>query len=99
MGSDSWLVNVARGAHVVTGDLVAALRDGRIGGAALDVTDPEPLPPGHPLWELPNCLITPHVGNTPEMGLPLITERVRTNVARFAAGEPLEGLIDVDLGY
>jgi phosphoglycerate dehydrogenase-like enzyme len=99
MGSDSWLVNVARGGHVVTDDLVAALRDGRLGGAALDVTDPEPLPPRHPLWELPNCLITPHVGNTPEMGLPLITERVRTNVARFAAGQPLEGLVDVDLGY
>lgn len=99
MQPHAWLVNVARGAHIVTDDVVAALRDGRIGGAALDVTDPEPLPAGHPLWSLPNCIITPHIANTPEMGLPLIAERVRTNVARFAAGEPLEGVVDVALGY
>jgi phosphoglycerate dehydrogenase-like enzyme len=99
MQPHAWLVNVARGAHVVTPDLVDALRAGVIGGAALDVTDPEPLPPGHPLWSLPNCLVTPHIANTPEMGLPLIAERVRANVVRFAAGEPLEGLVDVALGY
>ena len=58
-----WLVNVARGRHVVTDDLVTVLRDGTIGGAALDVTDPEPLPPGHPLWDLDNCLVTPHSAN------------------------------------
>ena len=61
MDSEAWLVNVARGAHVDTDALVAALRDGAIGGAALDVTDPEPLPDGHPLWELPNCIVTPHL--------------------------------------
>ena len=70
MEDHAWLVNVARGRHVVTDDLVDALRDGVIGGAGLDVTDPEPLPAGHPLWSLPNCLITPHVGNTPEMAVP-----------------------------
>ena len=70
MEDHAWLVNVARGRHVVTDDLVAALRDGVIGGAGLDVTDPEPLPPGHPLWTLPNCIITPHVGNTPGHGDP-----------------------------
>ena len=59
MDDDAWMVNVARGGHVVTDDLVAALRGGTIGGAALDVTDPEPLPDGHPLWSLPNCIITP----------------------------------------
>ena len=73
----SWLVNVARGKHVVTDDLVEALRNGTIGGAALDVTDPEPLPDDHPLWSLPNCIITPHVGNTPEMGVPLLAERAK----------------------
>lgn len=99
MRPHAWIVNVARGAHIVTDDLVDALRKRRIGGAALDVTDPEPLPDGHPLWSLPNCIITPHIANTPEMGLPLIAERVRTNVARFARGEPLEGLVDVGLGY
>ena len=95
----AWLVNVARGGHVDTDALVEALRARRIGGAALDVTDPEPLPEHHALWSLDNCIITPHVGNTPEMGLPLITARVRENVERFAAGEPLIGLVDVDLGY
>ena len=54
MATDAWLINVGRGGHVVTDDLVAALRAGSIGGAALDVTDPEPLPLGHALWSLPN---------------------------------------------
>jgi phosphoglycerate dehydrogenase-like enzyme len=99
MESDAWLVNVARGRHVVTDDLVTALRDGVIGGAALDVTDPEPLPDGHPLWSLPNCLVTPHVGNTPEMAKPLLADRVRANVRRFAAGEELIGLVDLEAGY
>jgi phosphoglycerate dehydrogenase-like enzyme len=99
MQDHAWLVNVARGRHVDTAALVAALDSGGIGGAALDVTDPEPLPDGHPLWSAPNCLITPHVGNTPEMGIPLLAERVRDNVERFAAGRPLLGLVDVDLGY
>jgi phosphoglycerate dehydrogenase-like enzyme len=99
MAPHAWLVNVGRGGHVVTDDLVDTLRNARIGGAALDVTDPEPLPAGHPLWSLPNCIVTPHIANTPEMGLPLIAERVRENTARFATGEPLIGLVDVSLGY
>jgi len=96
---DAWLINVARGGHVVTEDLVDALREGSIGGAALDVTDPEPLPDGHPLWSFDNCLITPHIGNTPEMGLPLLAQRVTENVERRIAGSELIGPVDVDLGY
>ena len=99
MKDDAWLINVGRGAHAITDDLVAALQAGTIGGAGLDVTDPEPLPPGHPLWSIPNCIITPHVGNTPEMGLPLIAERVETNTRNFIAGEPLVGLVDPAAGY
>ncbi|HEX9993080.1 MAG TPA: D-isomer specific 2-hydroxyacid dehydrogenase family protein [Acidimicrobiales bacterium] len=99
MEPHAWLVNVARGRHVVTDDLVVALRKGDIGGAALDVTDPEPLPADHPLWAFPNCVITPHVGNTPEMAVPLLSARVTENVRRWAAGEPLVGLIDLALGY
>jgi phosphoglycerate dehydrogenase-like enzyme len=99
MKPTAWLVNVARGRHVVTDDLVDALATGAIGGAGLDVTDPEPLPEGHPLWSLPNCLITPHVGNTPEMAVPLLAARVTENVRRFAAGEPLIGPVDVKAGY
>jgi phosphoglycerate dehydrogenase-like enzyme len=99
MQAHSWLVNVARGGHVVTDDLVEALRHGAIGGAALDVTDPEPLPDGHPLWELSNCIVTPHVGNTPEMGLPLLARRVQDNVRRWIAGDALIGPVDVEAGY
>lgn len=99
MERHTWLVNVARGKHVVTDDLVDALRDGLIGGAGLDVTDPEPLPDGHPLWTLPNCIITPHVGNTPEMAVPLLSERISANVRRFADDEELIGIIDVEAGY
>lgn len=99
MQRHAWLVNVARGRHVVTGDLVRALREGVIGGAALDVTDPEPLPAGHPLWSMENCIITPHVGNTPEMAVPLLSERITANVRRFTAGEALIGPIHADLGY
>ena len=97
MDSDAWLVNVARGAHVDTDAFVDALHAGSIGGAALDVTDPEPLPAGHPLWSAPNCVITPHVGNTAEMAFPLLSARITENVRRYGAGEPL-GPVDVDLG-
>ena len=99
MEPHAWIVNVARGRHIVTDELVDALRDGVIGGAALDVTAPEPLPARHPLWTLPNCIITPHVGNTPEMAMPLLAERVTENVRRFARGEELIGIVDVDAGY
>jgi phosphoglycerate dehydrogenase-like enzyme len=99
LAGHGWLVNVARGPHVVTDDLVAALRAGTIGGAGLDVTDPEPLPDGHPLWDLDNCIITPHVANTWEMAVPSLAAQTSENVRRFAAGEPLTGLVDVDLGY
>jgi phosphoglycerate dehydrogenase-like enzyme len=99
MQPHAWLVNVARGAHVDTSALVEALEGREIGGAALDVTDPEPLPDGHPLWSEPHCLITPHVGNTPEMAVPLLSERVRENVRRYIAGQPLLGVVDVHAGY
>ena len=99
MDPTSWLVNVGRGGHVVTDDLVDALRAGTIAGAALDVTEPEPLPDGHPLWDLPNCIITPHTANTVEMARPAIATRITENVRRFAAGEPLVGLVDPAAGY
>jgi phosphoglycerate dehydrogenase-like enzyme len=99
MDSTSWLVNVARGRHVVTDDLVRALRAATIAGAALDVTDPEPLPDGHPLWELPNAIITPHTADWPEIVSQLLARRIAVNVRRFACGEALEGLVDADAGY
>ena len=99
MEKHAWIINVARGAHIVTDDLVWALETGEIGGAALDVTDPEPLPPNHPLWSLSSCIITPHVGNTPEMAVPLLSERITANVRRYRSGEELIGRIDISRGY
>jgi phosphoglycerate dehydrogenase-like enzyme len=99
MRPDAWLVNVARGRHVDTPALVGALTRGVIGGAALDVTDPEPLPDGHPLWDLENCIITPHTADTPEMMDHMLASRIRDNVSRLVAGEPLIGLVDPAAGY
>lgn len=99
MEPHAWIVNVARGGHIVTDDLVWALRENVIGGAALDVVDPEPLPADHPLWTLENCIITPHVGNTPAMAVPLLSDRIRVNVRRWADGDDLVGPVHVDLGY
>ncbi len=99
MQEHAWLVNVARGGHVDTDALVDALRAGSIGGAALDVTDPEPLPDGHPLWTMPNALVTPHTANPRSIGGTLVVQRIRENVRRFGAGEPLLGPIDITLGY
>jgi phosphoglycerate dehydrogenase-like enzyme len=99
MDQQAWLVNVARGGLVDTEALVKALRSGQIGGAALDVTDPEPLPAGHPLWDLPNCLITPHTADTEQMIQPLLAARITENVQRLIAGQELAGRVDPDLGY
>jgi phosphoglycerate dehydrogenase-like enzyme len=99
MERHAWVVNVARGRHIVTDDLVWALEHGEIGGAALDVTDPEPLPDDHPLWSAPRCIITPHVGSTWDMAVPLLAERITANVRRYTHGEPLLGLVDPDLQY
>lgn len=95
----AWLVNVARGAHVDQGALLAALEAGHLGGAALDVTDPEPLPPDHPFWAHPSVMITPHTANTREMARPLLARRITENVKRYLAGEELAGVVDPVAGY
>ncbi|MGZ4493470.1 MAG: 2-hydroxyacid dehydrogenase [Nocardioides sp.] len=89
------LVNVARGPVVVTDDLLAALNSGRV-RAALDVTDPEPLPPGHPLWSAPNLLLTPHVGGATPAMWPRAHRLVREQLTRWAAGEPLANVMTGD---
>jgi D-2-hydroxyacid dehydrogenase (NADP+) len=99
MREDAWLVNVARGALVDTEALVAALADGAIAGAALDVTDPEPLPDGHPLWTEPRALITPHVANPDATLRSDLAGLVGEQVRRLAAGEPLQSPIDPGAGY
>ena len=94
MKPTAWLVNVARGDLVVTDDLVDALEAGVVAGAALDVTDPEPLPPGHPLWTHPRVLVTPHSANPDDAYWPTLAGRVEENVRRFGAGEPLVAVIE-----
>jgi len=95
----AFFINVGRGATVDTGALVAALRDGRLGGAGLDVTDPEPLPPGHPLWSLPNVIITPHVSADSEVDEEVRWLLVRENLRRFAVGDRLLSVVDPARGY
>jgi phosphoglycerate dehydrogenase-like enzyme len=99
MKPDAWLVNVARGKLIVTDDLVTALRERWIGGAGLDVTDPEPLPDGHPLWQLDNCIVTSHSSNPPNLERAQLATRIIENVRRFRAGQPLVGVVDPALGY
>lgn len=99
MKPTAWLVNVARGQVVVTDELVDALRSGQIAGAATDVTDPEPLPAGHPLWSIPNCIITPHTAGTWPLNIPRLAERIRENVQLLAKGGPLIGMVDRGAGY
>jgi phosphoglycerate dehydrogenase-like enzyme len=94
MKRGAYFINIARGRCVVTADLVGALRSGHLAGAGLDVADPEPLPPDHPLWSMPNVLITPHVAiyGTPyrEKWEAMLIENCR----RFAAGQPLLNFVD-----
>jgi phosphoglycerate dehydrogenase-like enzyme len=96
---DSWVINIARGSLVDTDALVDALRDGTIGGAGLDVTDPEPLPDGHPLWDLPNAMVTPHDSNPSQLRSVAFAEHVTQNVSRFVQGRDLLARIDVAAGY
>ena len=99
MRSDAWVINVARGSLVDTEALVTALAEERVGGAALDVTEPEPLPDGHPLFSEPRALITSHCANPRSLLVAALAGRVRKNVGRYVAGEPLEGAIDPAAGY
>ncbi|MFI6364113.1 D-2-hydroxyacid dehydrogenase [Nocardia sp. NPDC050630] len=92
-------VNVGRGELVVTDDLLAAVSTGSIAGAALDVVDPEPLPARHPLWDLPNVLITPHnSGDFSGWRTEVVTAFTR-NFDNWIAGRTLDNVVDKELGY
>lgn len=97
--SGGYLINIARGPVVDTDALLRSLESGHLAGAGLDVTDPEPLPPDHALWRLPNVIITPHVAARSE----LTGDRWRAlyveNLRRFGAGEPLLNVVDRKAGY
>jgi phosphoglycerate dehydrogenase-like enzyme len=99
MRSNAFFISVGRGGSTVTDDLMAALNSGAIAGAGLDVTDPEPLPEGHPLWSMPRVIITPHVAGRSDKGLDRLYLMIRENIRRYVAGEPMLSVVDVERGY
>jgi phosphoglycerate dehydrogenase-like enzyme len=99
MKRDAWLINVARGRLVDDTALIRALRDNRIGGAALDTFRDEPLPPGSPYWELPNVILTPHTAWSSARVLDRSIDLFCDNLVRFSRGEPLRNVVDPAAGY
>ena len=95
----AYYISVGRGKTTVTDDLIAALNDGTLAGAGLDVTDPEPLPSDHPLWAAKNVVITPHIAgrNVDSVQRTLII--ARENLRRYVQGEKLLSVVDIERGY
>ncbi len=93
------LINVGRGATIDTEALLAALRERRLGGAGLDVTDPEPLPADHPLWDMDNVIIAPHYGGSQPDYERHVGQVFLDNLRRYVAGEPLVSVVDKEAGY
>lgn len=99
MKPSAYLINIARGGIVQTPALVEALEKKQIAGAGLDVTDPEPLPQGHPLWKLPNAVVSPHLGGQSDQRDDRQWRLFRENIRRFVAGEPLLCVVNKEKGY
>jgi phosphoglycerate dehydrogenase-like enzyme len=95
----AYFISVGRGRSTVTADLVAALSSGRLAGAGLDVVDPEPLPADSPLWHLPNVIITPHISADTAVSQDQRNLVLVENLRRYAAGEPLLSVVDIERGY
>jgi phosphoglycerate dehydrogenase-like enzyme len=99
MKSGSYLYNIGRGPIIVTQALIDALDSGHLGGAGLDVTDPEPLPSDSPLWKRENVIITAHTAGSTPYYMDRLIQIVSENVRRFHAGEPLVNVVDIGAGY
>jgi len=99
MKPTSWIVNIARGGLIDQDALGGALHAGRPRGAYLDVTDPEPLPPDHPLWQAPNVLITGHSAGRGSHSLQRYAALFLDNLKRFRAGQELVNVVDFAAGY
>jgi phosphoglycerate dehydrogenase-like enzyme len=99
MKPTAYFINIGRGRSVVTDDLVAAIKDGELAGAGLDVTDPEPLPTDHELWTLPRVIITPHVSASSDKSSDRRWILVKENLRRYIAGEPMLSVVDLERGY
>jgi len=94
---DAYLINVARGRHLVDADLLAALASGRMAGATLDVFREEPLPAAHPFWAEPRITITPHCSAVTQRSATI--EQIVAKIVRLEAGEPISGVVDRNRGY
>ncbi|MDP9237849.1 MAG: D-2-hydroxyacid dehydrogenase [Chloroflexota bacterium] len=99
MKADALIVNIARGPVIVEEALLRALRERWIAGAALDVFDQEPLPPEHPLWDMENVILTPHISGGTEIYNQRAVEIFADNLCRYLAGEPLQNVVDPARGY
>lgn len=99
MKPTAFFISVGRGGSTVTMDLVAALTSGSIAGAGLDVTDPEPLPKGHPLWTTPRVIISPHTAGRSDKGRDRLYLMVKENLRRYVNGEPMLSVVDIERGY
>jgi len=99
MKKGAYFINVGRGKSVVTDDLIEALESEHLGGAALDVVDPEPLPQGHDLWTMPNVIITPHISAGSDAQMSRFWLLVRENLRRYVNGEKMLNVVDLKRGY
>ena len=100
MKQDACILNLARGSVIDQAALIAAVNSGKVGGAFLDVTDPEPLPSDHPLWKVDNIHVSQHLSGRSQTALfRRAAERFLENLGRWEKGEPLLGQVDLELGY
>ena len=99
MKQDSYFIAVSRGGTYDMDALVKALDSKRLAGAGVDVTDPEPLPPGHPLWKFPNVIISPHIAGRSDQDVGRMLGTVKENIHRFAEGLPFVNVVDKQKGY
>ena len=99
MKKGSYFIAVSRGGIYDMGGLVKALDEKKLAGAGVDVTDPEPLPPGHPLWKFPNTIITPHIAGRSDKDRARMVGTIKENIQRFADGRPLINVVDKQKGY
>ena len=101
MKKGAYFLNIGRGNAVVTDDLIEAMQEGTLAGAALDVTAPEPLPADHPLWQAPNVYITPHISGDDHLSATQdkIVQIAARNLTAFLQGAPLENLVNRETGY
>lgn len=95
----AYVINVGRGSVVETQSMIDALSNGRLGGAGLDVVEPEPLPPSSPLWEMDNVIISPHVGAQSPLRIPVTIDLFCENIKRFLEGKSLLNQVDKTLGF